>query len=221
MKKKIIIIFVLKILFISQIIAQNLLLINDLNGIWRNMTDTIQYVIFFNGKSVFVSYKQVNDIKEAPFYLGAENIASFISKSDTLWKYEKNEGMLGDDYLLWGVPYNFYFETNDEMGDLLELESTNVFTYRKVKQLPNLYIHELYKQGEKDKRNYLKEYLDKDFRKIGLLKSRISSAPNTSSKMYLLKGDEVEILQEKDDWLQIRYYGKKTIEGWIKKSDVE
>ena len=39
--------------------------------------------------------------------------------------------------------------------------------------------------------------------------------------MYLLKGDVVEILQEKDDWLQIRYYGKKTIEGWIKKGDVE
>jgi len=39
--------------------------------------------------------------------------------------------------------------------------------------------------------------------------------------MYLLKGDVVEILQEKDDWLQIRYYGNKTIEDWIKKSDVE
>jgi len=39
--------------------------------------------------------------------------------------------------------------------------------------------------------------------------------------MYLLKNDEVEVLEEKEDWLRIRYYGKKTIEGWIKKSDVE
>ena len=58
-------------------------------------------------------------------------------------------------------------------------------------------------------------------KKIIVSKATIYITPNTSSKMYLLKGDVVEILQEKDDWLQIRYYGKKTIEGWIKKSDVE
>lgn len=48
-----------------------------------------------------------------------------------------------------------------------------------------------------------------------------TSTLNTSTKMYLLKGDEVEIIEEKDEWLKIRYYGKKTIEGWIKKRDVE
>lgn len=52
-------------------------------------------------------------------------------------------------------------------------------------------------------------------------KTIIYSSQNTPTKMYLLKGDEVEIIEEKDDWLKIRYYGKKTIEGWIKKSDVE
>jgi hypothetical protein len=41
------------------------------------------------------------------------------------------------------------------------------------------------------------------------------------TKMYLLKNDEVEILDIKDEWLKIRFYGKKIIEGWIKKSDVE
>jgi SH3-like domain-containing protein len=39
--------------------------------------------------------------------------------------------------------------------------------------------------------------------------------------MYLIKGDEVEVLEEKGEWLKVRYYGKKIIEGWIKKSDVE
>jgi SH3-like domain-containing protein len=40
--------------------------------------------------------------------------------------------------------------------------------------------------------------------------------------MYLIKGDEVKILDEKDDWLKIRYYAKtKTIDGWIMRSDVE
>lgn len=54
-----------------------------------------------------------------------------------------------------------------------------------------------------------------------LNKTIIYSSPNSPTKMYLLKGDEVEIIKEKDEWLKIRYYGKKTIEGWIKKSDVE
>jgi len=31
----------------------------------------------------------------------------------------------------------------------------------------------------------------------------------------------VEVLETKDIWIKIRYYGNKTIEGWIKKSDVE
>jgi len=41
------------------------------------------------------------------------------------------------------------------------------------------------------------------------------------TKMYLIKGDIVEIIKESGSWLNIKYYGKKTIEGWIKKSDVE
>jgi SH3-like domain-containing protein len=40
--------------------------------------------------------------------------------------------------------------------------------------------------------------------------------------MFLLKGDPLEVLEEKDDWLRIRYYAKtKTIDGWIMRSDVE
>ena len=63
-------------------------------------------------------------------------------------------------------------------------------------------------------------------RKINAQKSPIYSTPNTPTKMYLLKNDEVEILEEKNGLLKIRYYGngataRKIIEGWIKKSDVE
>ncbi|MFC0186054.1 hypothetical protein SAMN04515674_1252 [Pseudarcicella hirudinis] len=49
----------------------------------------------------------------------------------------------------------------------------------------------------------------------------IFSVPNKKTNMYLLKGDIVEVLEEKNQWLKIRYYGSKTIEGWIKKTDVE
>ena len=46
--------------------------------------------------------------------------------------------------------------------------------------------------------------------------------------MYLIKGDPIEIVEEQGDWLRIIYYPEKngewtgkTIEGWIRKSDVE
>ncbi|NBB32005.1 hypothetical protein [Cellulophaga sp. BC115SP] len=56
---------------------------------------------------------------------------------------------------------------------------------------------------------------------IKVSKSIIYDSPNSPTKMYLIKGDEVEILEEKEEWLNIRYYGKKIIEGWIKKSDIK
>ena len=56
--------------------------------------------------------------------------------------------------------------------------------------------------------------------KIILNKSFIYTQDFQTTQMYLLKNDEVEILEEKGEWLKVRFYGKKTIEGLIKKSDV-
>ena len=68
----------------------------------------------------------------------------------------------------------------------------------------------------------------KNFVKIDTIKKNILSerqplykTPPTKTKMYLIKGDKVEILEEKDDWLYILYKGKKEIKAWIPKSAVE
>ena len=45
--------------------------------------------------------------------------------------------------------------------------------------------------------------------------------PPEKTKMDLIKGDKVEILEEKDDWIYILYKGKKDIKAWIPKSAVE
>lgn len=75
---------------------------------------------------------------------------------------------------------------------------------------PPKYIFDFYHKIAKDRFKetiYPKIYLfDANFKK---------------TRMYILKGDSVEIIEEKGDWFKIRYYGKSTIEGWIKKSDVE
>jgi hypothetical protein len=47
------------------------------------------------------------------------------------------------------------------------------------------------------------------------------TSPNLPNKMYLLKGDDVELIDREGDWLKIRFRGKRVVEGWIKKSDVE
>ena len=66
----------------------------------------------------------------------------------------------------------------------------------------------------------VKEIKKENFRKIKINKSILYNIPNSASRKYLISGDEIEILQEKGQWLKIRYYGPKIIEGWIKKSNV-
>ena len=98
---------------------------------------------------------------------------------------------------------------------------TDVFDYNKTTELlPNI-IKLLYSQGKKDHQNYFKEFLDKTVTEITTSKVSICTAPAFFSKVYLLRGNMVEVLETKDIWIKIRYYGNKTIEGWIKKSDVE
>ncbi|WP_026995675.1 SH3 domain-containing protein [Flectobacillus major] len=85
----------------------------------------------------------------------------------------------------------------------------NGLTFRKAKNVPN----EILK-----KESIFKKVR---FRNILSLKTLVYTSPNTMSKNYLKKGDEVEVLEEKNIWLKIRFYGSKIIEGWIKKSDIE
>jgi hypothetical protein len=83
------------------------------------------------------------------------------------------------------------------------------FIYRRAKIIP------------KEILEVIKKIKSDILRKVKSDKTIIYSIPVISTKMYILKNDEVEILEEKDEWLRVRYYGKKIVEGWIKKSDVE
>lgn len=54
-------------------------------------------------------------------------------------------------------------------------------------------------------------------------KQFLCNGPNKCSqtKMYLIKGDKVEILKEEEDWLYVLYKGKREIMKWIPKQAVE
>ncbi len=43
---------------------------------------------------------------------------------------------------------------------------------------------------------------------------------SSKTKMYLIKGDNIQILEEDDDWLYVLYQGKKNIKKWIPKSAI-
>ena len=93
--------------------------------------------------------------------------------------------------------------------------------------LPNYIVQSLLKQNRKDWQK-VRELLPHDYKIVRVPKTTIYSQPNVLTRMYLLKDDVVEVTEEKGEWLQIKYYIEKknkdtgrTIEGWIKKSDVE
>ena len=51
-------------------------------------------------------------------------------------------------------------------------------------------------------------------------KCSIYKSPAEQTKMYLIANDFVEMLEKKEQWVYIRYYGKKTVEGWIRGEDL-
>ncbi len=59
------------------------------------------------------------------------------------------------------------------------------------------------------------------YKNILKTKQTLYQSPAIKTKMYLIKGDQVEVLEEKDDWLYILYRGKKDIKAWIPKSAIE
>ena len=83
------------------------------------------------------------------------------------------------------------------------------------------YIYNLAINVPKEIMREVKKINPNKYLEINTDKSIIYDNQLVKTKMYFLKGDIVELLETNSNWLLVRYYGKKTIEGWIKKSDVE
>lgn len=93
--------------------------------------------------------------------------------------------------------------------------------YTKIKRIPNDVLIAL-----KKKPKYWKTY--SDFvgmvqKPINVTKATIFKYPaaNQPTKMYLIKGDIVEVLRQEKGWVKIRYYGTSVVEGWLKSSDLD
>ena len=224
MRKKIVSIL---LLISSIIVAQSSR--NNLIGYWQNQDEKTIYYVFSQNKVVDISIYKDGQIVDSYYTYGFSDELKLKNINDLkdagMFYYEVNEDDFQEKYkekdgTYSGIQANVIQMDEDknrfQIYDPLRPGQRGI--YKRIKQLPskleavlkskNIIINSTIKE---DKAKYI----------VKVTKSIIYSTPNKPTKMYLLKGDEVEILQEKDDWLQIRYYGKKTIEGWIKKSDVE
>ncbi len=229
-------------------IAQKVKL-SDLHGLWVSSLKEVEYRIFIKDSLVSLSFYDFNDI--SIYYQKVGFIDRFSPILVNLYKEYHNlkhvnldtirmtntvlpegfnieimsEQKDENDYFYWSdILCSLGIEPEDlpsKVGSRFELINSNVFVYNKVERLPNEYLRALYKKGKKDNKDYLKNFFNMDFKEIKIPKSIIHSAPNQPTKMYLIKGDEVEFLEEQGEWYKIRFYGKKTIEGWVRKSDVE
>ncbi len=95
--------------------------------------------------------------------------------------------------------------------------------HEQISHLPNYIVVSLVKN--KSELLKVEAFLNKKYLLIKTVKCYISDSLMNKTKMYLITNDPIEVLEEKEvnkiQWLKVRYYGKTTIEGWIKKSDVE
>lgn len=115
----------------------------------------------------------------------------------------------------------FLIEGFSSTGDSYWYGNTDVFDFNKVETLPLNRILTDFLKWEEIKLHHLQKFFNLKFKRIKASKSLIYSTPNKLTKMYFVQNDLVQLLEEKNDWLLIRYYGKDVIEGWIRKDDVE
>ena len=128
-------------------------------------------------------------------------------------------GIAGEEELMLpekGKPNYFTFNFNGRENEYHE----------QIHHLPKKIVLELF--NNTIEKNKIEQFLSIKYGKVKTIKSIIHKIPYKPTKMYLLKNDPVEVTEEKDNWVKIKYYPEKngewtgkTIEGWIKKSDVE
>lgn len=218
--------------------------INDVQGIWVfNDGSYFDYMYIKDNIRLDISYFKNN---QSSFLSSKPNgyIGFLNNHNEDIPKNIKNLGTEG----FYAVEFDYPTDTN---GNFKDTPLVRQFTYNGLgtdgemekvdgypnfigfvngrgqweiyNQIPYIPIHVLVALKKNNPKDYefLIKFLDIDFKTITVQKSIIHSAPNQPTKMYLIKGDEVEFLEENSEWYKMRFYGKKTIEGWIRKSDVK
>ena len=193
--------------------------IKDFQGVWQGnepigneeVDRTTRYLIYKDNKVLDcdISIVQLIGVTNFGLWSGANDPKSCRELKAKGTKYYECMGSAEPD------EFNvaFYSDT--------ELEYANNTVFIKLALPDKLLLRYLKKRGIKDNRDYIKELLGISFKKIKEPKVMIYSSISQISKAYLLQNDEVEVLETKDSWIRIRYYGTKVTEGWIKANQIQ
>gem|GEM_PF-6919410 len=207
--------------------AQDKISITEFNGIWKNIEKERIFYIIKDNEALFINKKDKNIQKsENVFYIDR---FGFCEKFDSI-EYKCNqylkESLYTDHICIEGQVFNFSFDYPVQISSRIEIIGNGVSSLEKVDRLNNGDIHDFLSSN--NIKILLKKFLNRSFEVINIKKSIIHSRPSQPTKMYLIQNDPVEVVEERDDWLRIKYYPEKNgewtgkvIEGWIKKSDVE
>ena len=148
--------------------------------------------------------------------------------------YNANKNYSSDKFLANSKEIKNFLQTKLQSKENILINPINLVKCIKIFPInnENLSIYEdlaFYLQQAKsnDESKYILEQIKKfkdaniNSKIIQSKKQPLYKTPSEKTKMYLIKGDKVEILEEKDDWLYILYHGKKDIKAWIPKSAIE
>ena len=106
---------------------------------------------------------------------------------------------------------SIFTEKQDTLMNIYYSSRQQYVTYKKLDTLPQNIQKYLQEQGI---------HVGFSCKEISSEKAIIHTYPGIPTRMYLIKGDMVIVLEERDGWLRIEYEGKKVVRGWIKKQDV-
>jgi hypothetical protein len=230
--------------------------LKDFEGIWKfipseNSSDTsftsidvisnkkrLNIFYWHDSKSLSLNYDMIGFVAKDKMF---NRLSDLVDDGFRMFSFNPNPFAPNDSikYLKGGGRYFLALYNGiagEELFDPPAKGFPNYFTFnfngreneyhRQIHHIPNQIISALCRnKAEKIK---VEVFLNIKYGIVKTTKSFLTKAPNQTTKMYLLKNDPVEVIEEKDNWLKIKYYPEKngewtgkTIEGWIKKSDVE
>ena len=105
---------------------------------------------------------------------------------------------------------SIFTEKQDTFMNLYSSKRQQYVTYKKLDSLPKNVQKYLQEQGIQ---------VGFSCKEISAEKAIIHTYPGIPTRMYLIKGDMVIVLEEREGWLKVEYEGKKVVTGWIQEHD--
>jgi len=174
---------------------------------------------FFLSDSIFnvLSVKELNDKELASFFNEKKHKTLLLENS--VLDFSKEDRMLYLVYL--SMENENYTDAHLYSYQFYNKNTFNQYGYGWTPGQPQIgYVYNLAKNVPREVMFEIQKINPDRYKTLKIKQSKIFNDKKIVTKMYLLKGDIVEIIEEKGEWLKIRYYGKRMVEGWIKKSDV-